>query len=85
MLDCTVAEPVLDEPCVITRIGQGIAAGVAEHVSVDPKRQLGALGNGLHEAVDGVRRERPPRSVSKTKAHVVVAAARAACATHHFG
>jgi hypothetical protein len=44
----------------MTRIGQGIAAGVAQHVSMDPERQLGALANGLHEAVDGVRRERPP-------------------------
>ena len=41
----------------MTRIGQGIAAGVAQHVSMDPKRQLGALANGFHEAVDGVRRE----------------------------
>ena len=60
MLDRTVAEPVLDEPCVMTRIGQGITAGVAQHVSMDPERQLGALANGLHEAVDGVRRERTP-------------------------
>ena len=59
MLDRTVAEPVLDEPCVMTRIGQGITAGVAQHMSMDPERQLGALANGFHEAVDGVRRERP--------------------------
>jgi integrase len=26
---------------------------------MDPERQLGALANGFHEAVDGVRRERP--------------------------
>jgi hypothetical protein len=60
MLDCTVAEPILDEPSVMTRIGQGIATAVAQHVSVDPERQLGALANGLHEAVDGVRCERTP-------------------------
>jgi GAF domain-containing protein len=35
-------------------------------VSMDPERQLGTLADGLHEAVDGIRRERPPRSVSKT-------------------
>ncbi len=29
-------------------------------MSMDPERQLGALANGFHEAVDGVRRERPP-------------------------
>jgi len=52
MLDGAVAEPVLDEPRVMTR--------VAQHVSMNPERQLGALANGFHEAVDGVRRERPP-------------------------
>ena len=70
-MDRTVAEPVLDEPCVMTRIGQGIATGVAQHMSMDPERQLGALANGFHEAVDGVRVNGPPRSVSKTKAPVV--------------
>jgi hypothetical protein len=44
----------------MTRIGQGVAARVVQHVSVDPERQLGALANGLHEAVDGVRCERTP-------------------------
>ena len=44
----------------MTRIGQGIPAGVAQHVSMDSERQLGALANGFHEAVDGVRRERTP-------------------------
>src|SRR5215470_13661159 len=53
-----MAEPVLDQPRVVASIGQGVAAGVAQHVSMDPKRQLGALANGLHEAVDGVSGER---------------------------
>jgi hypothetical protein len=44
----------------MTCVGQGIAAGVAQHVSMNPQRQLGALANGLHEAVDGVRREWTP-------------------------
>ena len=52
-----MAEPVLDQPRVMAGIGQGVAAGVAQHVGVDPKRQLGALANGLHEAVDGVSRK----------------------------
>ena len=52
-------EPVLDQPRVMAGIGQGVAAGVAQHVGVDPERQLGALANGLHEAVDCVRRKRP--------------------------
>ena len=53
-----MAEPVLDQPRVVASIGHGIAAGVAQHVGMDPEGQLRALANGLHEAVDGVRRER---------------------------
>jgi hypothetical protein len=30
-----MAEPVLDQPRVVTGIGQGVAAGVAQHVSMD--------------------------------------------------
>ena len=48
-----MAEPVLDQPRVVASIGQGIAASVAQHVSVDPERQLGARANGLHEAING--------------------------------
>ena len=51
-----MAEPVLDQPRVVASIGQGVAAGVAQHVGVDPKRQLGALANGFHEAINGVSR-----------------------------
>jgi len=32
-----MAEPVLDQPRVMADIGQGLAAGVAQHVSVDAK------------------------------------------------
>src|SRR6516165_722424 len=53
-----MAEPVLDQPGVMASVGQGVAASVAQHVSMDPKRQLGALANGLHEAVDGVSGKR---------------------------
>jgi hypothetical protein len=52
-----MAEPVLDQPRVVASIGQGIAAGVAQHVGMDPERQLGALADCLHQAVDGVSRE----------------------------
>src|SRR6516162_3030971 len=37
-----MAEPVLDQPRVVAGISQGVAASVAQHVGVDPKRQLGA-------------------------------------------
>src|SRR6516164_8203907 len=53
-----MAEPVLDQPRVMAGVGQGVAASVAQHVSMDPERQLGALANGLHEAVDGVSGKR---------------------------
>ena len=49
VLDCSMAEPVLDQPRVMAGIGQGVAAGVAQHVSMDPERQLGARANGFHE------------------------------------
>src|SRR5262249_44578657 len=54
-----MAEPVLDQPRVMPGVGYGIAAGVAQHMGVDPKRQLGPLADGLHKAIDGVSRERP--------------------------
>ena len=54
-----MAEPVLDQARVVARIGHGIAAGVAQHVSMDPERQFGALTNSFHEAINGVRRKRP--------------------------
>ena len=37
VLDCSMAEPVLDQPRVMASIGQGVAAGVAQHVSMDAK------------------------------------------------
>jgi hypothetical protein len=52
-----MAEPVLDQPRVVAGIGHGIAAGVAQHVGVDPKGQLGPIADGLHEAIDGVSRK----------------------------
>src|SRR5215472_9400527 len=33
-----MAEPVLDQPRVMAGIGQGVAAGVAQHVGMDPER-----------------------------------------------
>jgi hypothetical protein len=52
-----MAEPVLDQPRVVAGIGQGVAAGVAQHVGVDPKRQLGPIANGFHEAINCVSRK----------------------------
>ena len=52
-----MTEPVLDQPRVVASIGHGIAASVAQHVGMDPERQLGALANGFHEAINGVSRK----------------------------
>jgi hypothetical protein len=52
-----MTEPVLDQPRVVAGVSQGVSAGVAQHVSMDPERQLGALANGFHEAINGVSRK----------------------------
>src|SRR6516162_6772219 len=52
-----MAEPVLDQAGVMAGIGHGVAAGVAQHVGMDPERQLGALANGFHEAINGISRK----------------------------
>ena len=38
-----MAEPVLDQPRVMAGIGQGVAAGVAQHVRVDFHIEVGDL------------------------------------------
>jgi hypothetical protein len=53
-----MAEPILDASRVMARIGQGVAASVAEHVGMDQKAEAGALADALDQAVDGVGRER---------------------------
>jgi hypothetical protein len=49
-------------------IGKGIAAGVPEHVGVNRKDEATAHADALDQPIDGIGRERPPRSVAKTKA-----------------
>ena len=44
---------------VLARVGHGVTAGVAKHVSVDLEREAGSLADTLHEAIDGVCGERP--------------------------
>ena len=43
VLDVAVAEVVLDQPGVRALVGQGVAAGVAQHVRVGGQRQPGPL------------------------------------------
>src|SRR5215831_9266279 len=38
-----MAEPVLDQPRVMAGIGQGVAAGVAKHMSMDERKRPAAL------------------------------------------
>jgi hypothetical protein len=59
VLDGPVAEPILNASRVVSGIGQGIAASVAEHVSVNRKREAGALINALDQPVDGIGRANP--------------------------
>src|SRR5262249_26765525 len=47
VLNCSVAEPILDCPRVVASIGQGIAAGVAQHVDVNLEWEAGALAYAL--------------------------------------
>jgi hypothetical protein len=52
-----MAEPILDRPRIVAGVRQGEAAGVSQHVGMDPERQLGALADGFHEAINGVSRK----------------------------
>jgi len=51
-----VSEPSLQRACVVAGVGQGVAAGVAQHVREDRERHLGALAKArevrvhIHEA-----------------------------------
>jgi hypothetical protein len=53
-----MAETTLDASRVVSGIGQGIAAGMAEHVGVDRKGEFGAAADALDQPVDGVGGER---------------------------
>jgi hypothetical protein len=53
-----MAEPILNAPGVVARIGQRVAAGMAEHVNVNRKGEAGARADALDEFVDRIGRER---------------------------
>jgi hypothetical protein len=53
-----MAEPVLDQPRVMTGIGQGIAAGVAQHVDMNREADRGSLTQPLDVAIMRVGGER---------------------------
>ena len=45
-----MAEPILDAPRVVAGVGQGVAAGMADHVSVNRKGEADALAKGAYVA-----------------------------------
>lgn len=49
-----MTEPILDATRVVTSIGQGVPAPVAEHVGVNRKSEAGAIADALYQAVDGI-------------------------------
>lgn len=54
MLDVAVAEIVLNEPCIRPLIGQGEAAGVAQHVGMGGQGQPGHFAVAAHGRPDGL-------------------------------
>src|SRR6516164_2520591 len=58
MLNSTMAQPVLNCPCIMPRIGQRVAAGVPQHVDVNLEWKAGALADALDQATDGISGER---------------------------
>jgi hypothetical protein len=53
-----MAEPSLDGTGVVTLVGEGIAAGVAEHVRVSLERKTSGLGGPFNHPGEAGRRER---------------------------
>jgi hypothetical protein len=49
-----MAKPILERPRIMPRIGQGIAAGMPEHVTVNQEGKAGALTDALYQPIDGV-------------------------------
>jgi hypothetical protein len=60
VLNRPVTKPVLYSSRVVPRIGQGVAAGMTEHVDVDREAEIGLLAYSLHLAIEGVGSERRP-------------------------
>src|ERR1700756_2709825 len=54
VLDGAVAEPVLNCPRVVPLVGQGIAAGVPQHVDVNFEREAAALADPFDQAINSI-------------------------------
>jgi hypothetical protein len=57
VLDGAMAEPILNCPRVVPFVGQGVAAGMPQHVHVNLEREAGAFADALDQAMDGIGRE----------------------------
>jgi hypothetical protein len=53
-----MTEPVLDGSDVVARVSEGVAAAVAEHVTVDGKLEASPLSDALDQPINRVGRER---------------------------
>jgi len=60
VLDVAVAEVSLQRPGIVALVGQRKATGVAQHVRMSRKAQLGLDTSALHHARKACRRERRP-------------------------
>src|SRR5215471_1660224 len=56
VLDVLVPEPGLQRPRVVAGIGQGIAAGVAQHVREDGEGHAGASAEALKQRAEALGR-----------------------------
>ena len=55
-----MAHPILYCPRIVPSVGQGVAAGVAQHVDVHREARSGALAYALYKAIDGIGCEGAP-------------------------
>ena len=65
-----MTKPILKCARIVAGVGEGIAAGVSQHVRMDRERQSCALADALYQAVDGIRSEWPAALGSEHEAAI---------------
>jgi hypothetical protein len=58
VLDRLMPKPILNCPRIVASVGQGVAAAVPQHVSMDLEFEASALTNAFDQAINSIRRER---------------------------
>ena len=58
VLDCSMAEPILNGPRVVSGVRQCVAAAMAQRVRVHREIEASTLPNAFNQAIDSVGRER---------------------------